>query len=289
MEKENRLFIVFIIIIVCSLLGTLMYIDARAKNISPTTSTLSQEDRNKLITKLVEVPVLSDNKELQSDPIKKLTMDVHFPKITLAQHPELAKDANTVILAFVHDNQDSFKKDVDELYSPNIPKNFSSDFTMRWSALLISPTIVSIRFDISEYVAGSAHPNSMTRILNYDLERHLLLQTPDLFASSTRAFIYLSEFSRTALKTILKDESKAIFDSQALPGTAAINENFQEVGITKTGLLIVFGPYQVAPYARGTIQIPIPFSSLADEINERVKDAITMAEANIIEATPEEP
>ena len=288
MGKENRLFIVFIIIIICSLVGTLFYVDARAKNITPATSTLTQEDRNKLITKLVEVPVLSDNKEVFSDPLKKLTMDIHFPKVTLAQHPELAKDANTVILAFIHDNEESFKKDVEDLYSPNIPKSFSSDLTVRWSPLLVSPTIISVRFDISEYVAGSAHPNSRTRIFNYDLERHLLLQTPDLFASSTRALPYLSEYSRKELRTILADESKDMFTSQAVPGTEATNENFQEVGITKTGLLIVFAPYQVAPYARGTIQLPISFATITEEISPRIKDAVIMAEANIIEATPEE-
>lgn len=286
MEKENKFFLLFIVIIVCALLGALVWVKVRASNIKPVFSA-SQEETSKAAAVPVEVPVLSDTAIVSSDQAKRYNIEVHYPTVLLAQHPELAKDANAVIRAFASDTIATFTKEVDEMDSPNVPKEFTSDLFVRWSALLLSPTIISIRFDESEYTAGAAHPNSLSRILNYDMERHLLLQTPDLFASSTRAIPFLSTYTREKLKDILSDQPKELYDSQALPGTEPTTENFSVVGITKTGLLVVFSPYQVAPYARGTIQIAIPSSDIADELAPRVKESMIAATTNITEATPE--
>ncbi len=287
MEKENTFFLLFIVIIVCALLGALASVKVRSNDIHPVSSTPGEEDSAMQVKVPVEVPVLTDAKIVTSDQEKRYTIEVHYPTVSLAQHPELARDANTVIRAFASDTIESFMKDVDEMYSPNVPLEFTSDLSVRWSVLLESPTLLSLRFDESEYIAGSAHPNSQTRILNYDMERHLLLQTKDLFASSTTALPFLSAYSREKLSTILGDQPREIYESQALPGTEPTVENFSVVGITKEGLLAVFTPYQVAPYARGTIQIPIPLQDIDVELSARVRDAIGAASTNIVEATPE--
>jgi hypothetical protein len=288
-EKENRFFLGFVILIVCGLLAALFWVKNIGDNVVPGKSTIAPGDEAKLGgSRLEEVPVLSDTKIAESDPAKRYGIELHYPTLSLAQRPDLAKDANAVIATFASDTVSAFKKDVDELYSPLVPKDMTSDLNVRWSALMLSPTIVSIRFDESEYIAGSAHPNSQTRILNYDLERHLLLQTKDLFASSSQALPFLSSYTREKLRSILSDQPKELFDQQALPGTEPTMENFSVVGITKSGMLVVFTPYQVAPYARGTIQIPIPLSDLGGIISERARSAIDMASTNIVEASPEE-
>ena len=286
MERENRLLLLFIFIVVCALLGALYWVRTNTSLIkAPTYAATPSDDRT--AAKLFEVPVLTDRKEQSTDLVKHMTYEVHFPDIALVERPELAKDANAVVSAFVHDSVNAFLKDADEAYSPDIANESSSDFSMRWSALLLSPTIISLRFDFSEYTAGAAHPNSGTRILNYDLEKHLLLQTPDLFASTSKALPFLSEFSRTALTTILADQPKYSFESEMAAGTEPTSSNFEQVGITKSGLLIVFSPYQVAPYARGTVQVDVPNADLVGTISERVSEAIRMATENIVEATPE--
>lgn len=286
MDKENKFFLLFIIIIVCALLGALVWVKVRTNAIQPIASSQGEGDSGTLAKTPVEVPVLSDAKIVTSDQAKRYTLEVHYPTVSLVQHPELAKDANTVIRAFASDTIESFVSDVDEMYSPAVPKDFTSDLSVRWTVLLESPTILSIRFDESAYIAGSAHPNSQSRILNYDMERHLLLQTGDLFASSTEALPFLSAYTREKLKTILGDQPKELYDSQALPGTEPTVENFSVVGVTKDGLLVVFSPYQVAPYARGTIQIPVPLSDINIELSERVRESMSTATTNIVEAIP---
>lgn len=287
MEKENKFFLLFIIMIVCALLGTFFIVKMRSDSIKPVTATRGSESDARLTAKPIEVPTLTDSAITKGDQSKRYNIEVHYPVVLLAQHPELAKDANAVIRAFASDTIEKFTADVEDMYSPNVPKEFTSDLSVRWSAQLLSPSIISIRFDESEYIAGSAHPNTQTRVLNYDMERHLLLQTGDLFASSTKALPFLSNYTREKLKLILSDQPEDIFNSQALPGTEPTVENFSTISITKDGLLVIFPPYQVAPYARGTIQIPILLSELGDEISPRIRESIGLSVTNIVEATPD--
>jgi hypothetical protein len=243
---------------------------------------------------LVEVPVVIPVNDILADQQKRFTMNIQYPNVALAQHPLFAKEANDVIAAFVANIKSDFQKSVTEIPSENTPKDFTSDLTMRFTPLLLSPTIISIRFDTSEYVAGAAHPSNHVRILNYDFAKHLLLSPTDLFASSTQALPFLSSYSRIALRTLFADMTEQEITAQMLPGTAPTHENFQEIGITKAGLTVLFNPYQVAPYARGVPEVKIPLADMSPPLQTEelmsldVKEAIRMANDNIVEAEPEE-
>ena len=285
MERENRLLLFFTLIIVIGLAAAFYWVKTRPEH----TDTISSETAAEkgMLGAFQEVPTLTDDKLTETDTVKHLSYEVHFPHTLLASNPTLAKEANAVIAAFVNDQINEFKSDVDDVLVPDTSKDASSEFTMRWVPEMVSPTIISLRFDYSKYISGAAHPNTQSRVLNYDLKRHLLLPTQALFASSTQALPFLSQYSRSALSTILADESVAEFDAQTKPGTEPVSDNFEEVAITKTGLLVIFNPYQVAPYARGTVQVEIPLGDLTNLISDDVRDAMRMASDNIVEATPE--
>ena len=117
MEKENKFFLLFIVIIVCALLGALIWVKVRAGNIKPLYSA-NQEKDARVETAPVEVPVLSDTTIVSGDQAKRYNVEVHYPTVLLVQHPELAKDANAVVRAFASDTIASFTADVDEMYSP---------------------------------------------------------------------------------------------------------------------------------------------------------------------------
>jgi hypothetical protein len=243
-------------------------------------------------TPLIEVPVVTTESDTFTDQAKRLTINIQYPKIALAQHPVFAKEANDVIAAFVANIKSDFQKNLEEVSHEVVPNDLTSDLTTRFTPLLLSPTIISIRFDSSEYIAGAAHPNNHVRILNYDFAKHLLLSPPDLFASSTQALPFLSSYSRIALRTLFADMTEAELDLQILQGTEPTHQNFQEVGITKTGLTVLFGPYQVAPYARGVQEVRIPLADMSpplqteELISADVREAIRMAKDNIVEAEP---
>ncbi len=286
MERENKLLLFFTILVVALLSAAFYWIKARPERVGSVVQSESSSDKI-AVEKFQEVPVLTDDTLAQNDTAEHLSYEVHFPRVLLASNTTLAKEANAVISAFVNDQISEFKNNVAHSSTVGTLKDASSEFSMRYTPEMLSPTILSLRFDYSEYIEGSAHPNTQSRVLNYDLKRHLLLSTGALFASSTQAFPFLSSYSRNVLPTILTDVSKAEFESEVIPGTEPISDNFEAVALTKTGLLIIFNPYQVAAYARGAVQVEIPLADLADLISPDVRDAMRMASDNIIEATPE--
>ncbi len=289
MENEHKSVLVWSGFIVLSLAGGILWFENRqqstqyvAENTAHISAALVSPDA------LVEVPVLTEERRQPSDPSRRYSVDITYPRVALVQHPELAKEANAVIDAFVQDAINVFIGNVNDITPPTETNALESDYTMRDHALLLSPTVISLRFDHSEYIAGAAHPDNQTRILNYDIERHLLLATSDLFASSTAALPFLSEYTRNYFKRAIPDSNKDDkYQHMVIPGTAPTHENFEEVAITKNGLLVIFDPYQVAPYARGTIEVPIPESDLAGMLSPSVERAIKLATTNITEATLE--
>lgn len=237
--------------------------------------------------KFIEVPIAIDGERKETNPKERYAYNVHFPVVALMSHKDLANEANAVISTFVDDVILNFKTHIIELYSPLVPSDFSSDLSMRWGVELLSPTVISMRFDYSEYIAGSAHPNSQIKILNYDLEKRLILHTGDLFASSTEALPFLSQFTRDELIKRSVGISKVELETMLVPGTAPTVENFANVAIDTMGLIVIFNPVQVAPYARGTQEVRIPLSTPGLHLSSIIEDAIQLGNTNIVEATPE--
>jgi hypothetical protein len=294
MEYRNK-WVLFSLGIIIASTGGLIALRHAQRSDPPRYESMTQETTNvSAQNALVEVPVVIPVNDLLTDQQQRFTMNIQYPNVALAQHPLFAKEANDVIAAFVANIKSDFQKSVTEIPSKNKPEDFTSDLTMRFTPLLLSPTIISIRFDTSEYVAGAAHPSNHVRILNYDFAKHLLLSPTDLFASSTQALPFLSTYSRSVLRTLFADMTENDMTLQMLPGTAPTHENFQEIGITKAGLTVLFNPYQVAPYARGVPEVRIPLADMSPPLQTEellspdVKGAIRMAEDNIVEAEPEE-
>ncbi len=288
MESSNQSWLILGSITILLLVGIIVWVEYKGvQTLAIDSASRESVSRTFDSGELVEVPALIDATIHTTDPILHYSIDVHYPRVALVGHPDMAKDASSVIESFVADAIDNFKNSVQEVNSPSLPKEIESDYTMRYTPLLLSPTIISLRFDYSEYTAGGAHPNNRTRVLNYDLKRHLLLSTSDLFASTTSALPFLSTYTRVVLKSMMTSESREMFDQQTTHGTLPTHENFQEVAVTKKGLLVIFNPYQVAPYARGTIVVPIPVSDTRDILADATDEAIRLASSNIVEAAPE--
>ncbi|HSE34502.1 MAG TPA: RsiV family protein [Candidatus Paceibacterota bacterium] len=219
------------------------------------------------------------------------TLNIEYPKLSLVSHPALADQASDVIARAVQDQIDAFARDVRSLSKADgdeaAPPSVESSFTLRSTMLLVSPSIVSVRFDSSGYVAGAAHPNNRSTILNYSLVDHTTLRTEELFASSTEALPFLAETSRTKLRAILGSVTEEEFRAFVVPGTEPTAENFANVGITPRGLVIVFPPYQIAPGAMGAIEVKLDTADYGPQFAETIRRAMTLAVENIEIAAPE--
>lgn len=124
---------------------------------------------------------------------------------------------------------------------------------------------VSYVFEIYSDTLG-AHPNAYYRTFTYDTQTGAPLNLSDLFASGTN---YLNQLSNTAalqLPQILADREQVNVADVDLDymrsGIAPEPESYQSWYIKGSKLVIVFPPYQIGPYALGTIELPIALSLL---------------------------
>ena len=140
----------------------------------------------------------------------------------------------------------------------------------------VTPLVFSSRLTASDYLGG-AHPNSYVTAFNYSPRENRALELEDLFQeeSDYKSVIldyvweqlvnnpntYMSVAAGTDGETTLvtKDLLRGDFDAE-----------LSRFFIDSDGLLFVFDPYQVAPYAAGIIEVKVPYSDLEDIINKNL-------------------
>ncbi len=118
--------------------------------------------------------------------------------------------------------------------------------------------IFALKFNISSYGEGAAHPNQDTKTLNYSIIDQKELGLKDLFKPDSDYLKLLSQLSRTHLKERLDERYFQMIDEGTLPKET----NFSSFLVEKTGLTIFFNPYEVAPYSKGTQEILILSSEM---------------------------
>lgn len=133
-----------------------------------------------------------------------------------------------------------------------------------------SPKTVSYVYTIYQDTFG-AHPNTYYRTFTFDRMSGEALELGDLFASGAPYLERLSERTRADLPKIMAkmgEITPAEVDTDYInSGTLPIADSFNNFVIEGPNLLMIFPPYQVGPYVYGTIEVPIPLSSLSTILN----------------------
>jgi hypothetical protein len=201
---------------------------------------------------------------------KKLMYEIaaQYPQITGGNNPNFEK-FNQAARALVTGKVGGFKKDMQpqagEEVEPRPEGSMGSDLSVGYEVMMAQDDLVSVKFDISSYYQGAAHPNSFSDVLNYDLKNGKQLKLGDLFKPGAK---YLQALATYCLADLKKQaETKGLLEDQIQSGAAAKAQNYQSWNITKRGLGINFDSYQVGPYAAGPQFVLVPYSSLKDLIN----------------------
>jgi len=183
-------------------------------------------------------------------------------------HTSAGAAANTAAVAlmkkFVTDTIDQFKIDGNfaKLTQEDI-KTLGFDQgnkeTLQISYLIASsPRTVSYIFTTYEDTLG-AHGNTFFHTFTFDTTKGTRLSLSDIF--TTNSYLNtLSSLSRTKLPTIIGDGAEASFING---GTTPEEKNFQNFFFDNQDFVILFDPYQVAPYSSGPQTLRIPLSELA--------------------------
>ena len=128
-----------------------------------------------------------------------------------------------------------------------------------------APATLSYIFSIYEDTLG-AHGNGTYLTYSFDSKTGAPLSLPDLFAPGTDVYGELSEIARQELPAIIAAHEgvspEEVDPTMLTEGTAPEAQNFQWFYLAGDTLVLLFPPYAVAPYAAGTIELPLPAATL---------------------------
>jgi hypothetical protein len=271
--KTNKLFlltVLFMTTLACSLTGAptpepvILSVPVTAPSIALTFTpipTFTQAPP----TNPPPTPMLSQALVMQSTPFSESS---NAPAYAItAQIPFLqgSDDArvtalNVLLNQIVQNQVDQFRSDT-LANASNPPITGGSSLDVQYSIIGQRADVWSIKFDISFYADGAAHPGHSSMTLNYDLASGREIPLNELFLSSSNYLQVISDACKAELT--VRDIAFDMFSAGADP----LPENYQRWNISDEGLIITFDEYQVAPYAAGPQIVVIPFPVLQGVLN----------------------
>lgn len=140
-------------------------------------------------------------------------------------------------------------------------REWSSTFEADGSVAWVEPPLLSLILDVSVYYAGAAHPGHYAITLVWDAERGRALRAAELFIEGVD---WPGALSRVAVPALERDLGEMADVAWIAEGAGPSARNFERWALVEDGLLVLFDPYQVAPYAAGPQAVTIPREALAD-------------------------
>lgn len=160
----------------------------------------------------------------------------------------------------------SFTNSYKELKS-KFPEEVGWEAKINGDVIYEDPNIVTVAVNSYSFTGG-AHGYASTSFLNFDKERGVELDTPDLF-EDMEGFEKFAEAQFRAQEKVPKDKNinatGFMFEGDAfhLP---------YNVGYTPDGIQLIYNQYEVASYADGPIVLTLPYN----EINVYLKRKVEM-------------
>ncbi|RDI38381.1 RsiV family protein [Aquicella lusitana] len=185
-----------------------------------------------------------------------------YPRLTSIGANEHVELFNQLVSDLIKEETAEFKNRVAEKQGlqKNLAKSdIKNELTIDFDTSVVNThdkPIMSVRFNIHGYVAGTTRPYHYHRVLNFDLDNGQKIELADLFKIDEDYLTFLSDYSRKVLSKKLRNKE------MIRNGTQPIPENFKRWNVNPTGLLITFDEYQVAPYVYGTQTVLIPYVAL---------------------------
>lgn len=203
--------------------------------------------------------IKENNKKLQYE------IDVEYPQITGSTNAATEKfnqQAKALVMEEVRSFRSAMVDDADE----EIETTTGSDLGIGYTVAIARDDLISIDFGVGSYYRGAAHPNTHSRVLNFDLKNGKPLRLSDLFKPEAKYLQVISSFCVKDLQKQSKAKEDMLDDESIQSGAGPNAKNYQSWTITRQGLGINFDSYQVGPYVAGPQFVLVPYSAIKDII-----------------------
>lgn len=217
---------------------------------------LTTDGKGEIIAKLIH----------EQSQLLNYYIDVRYPLISSTTLKPADKHFNQLIQNFIKQNVDQFKQDIKSsaknVAIPNVQSYLKINYQLAGFVSKSQNTdFNSIRFQITRYERGMAHPANTTYVVNYDLAQNQPIILADVFNPNTHYLATIADYCNKQLQTKNLPDASLIAS-----GAAPKPENYQNWNLTLSGLLITFDEAQVAPRYFGNQEILIPYKDLKDII-----------------------
>lgn len=188
--------------------------------------------------------------------IRESILSAFFGKDHLSEYPD---DSILLIYADMY-----FKKYIEsniDIYDGGY--SFNWEMIGNSSIMLNRKGILCYRADSYAYTGG-AHGMGISRLLVFDTRAKTRILLKDLFIeNSDKELGKLLEKKYRKMRFLDDDES--LTDAGLFDENIHATENFQ---ISDNGITFIYNPYELAPYAMGSITISLPYSDIQDLIRD---------------------
>ncbi len=174
---------------------------------------------------------------------------------------------NAAIQDFINATQQSFMNELSEDADTPADAPGKTGLNITYSLPYKTKEALSVRFNVSIYHKGAAHPLNTVVIKNFINGQEVALA--DLFISGAD---YLTSIAATAKKAIT---AKKISDEQWInDGTKPTAANYSVWSFSDKGIAIIFNSYQVAAYVYGEQTVVIPLALISNMIKPAIAKTV---------------
>ncbi len=206
-------------------------------------------------------PTVSSKTVAEKNPTTEI--DAQYPQVDglddAQQTAQLNGELENAAMSIIAD----FKKNEAETSAPD-PLGSRNTLTLTYDVTLLTPEVLSMRYDVSTYSAGAAHPNAYYKTVNWDIVHAAEIDQNDLFRVGADWITRFSELSIEKLTAGFSESGIDPSDLEIKNGAGPKIENFSAWTMDRNGITLWFAPYQVAAYAAGPQHVFMTWSELND-------------------------
>jgi len=219
-----------------------------------------------IITLLIAAPVLAFASDTVCPEVigkvdkgsdKYMSWDLNTPQLTGLKNSKVEKSINKQLADTVSD----FKKTLHDEAKKAYKESKKSKYPFRpfeavavYKVHLLNPKILSLTIDLYQYTGG-AHGSTVKIAFNYDLKTGKELGYKDIFRNCV-------DYKKVIVDWVTRkiESNPENFFPDAIDTVKKFTDE-QPFYITPDGIVVYYGLYEIAPYAAGIQEFPIPFSA----------------------------
>lgn len=174
-----------------------------------------------------------------------------------------SSEVNSVIKEFIAKTQDQFMKSLSDDADTPADAPGKTGLNITYSVPYKLKNALSVRFNVSIYHRGAAHPANNVVVKNF-IDGHPV-QLTDLFVPGSDYLKSIAAFSKQAITAKKISDEKWIAE-----GTKPVEKNYEVWSFNNKGINIIFNSYQVAAYVYGEQVVTIPLDTISSMLKPKV-------------------